>query len=339
MKTGNPVRACLVGLGWWGGEHARAAKQAEGLDLTACFARTPKPRESFAAEHGFRPFESWEAALKDGEVEALILATPHSTHARLVEEAASAGKHVFVEKPFVLHVPDGQRAIAACERAGVRLAVGHQRRYQPAHRELKRLIDAGELGHAIQADANFSYGYAYQMDPNGWRANPEESPAGPMTGLGVHHADTLQYLLGPIKSIFASCRPVNSVTNLDDVTSVLLEFESEAQGYLASNMLTPKVFYVQVYGTESNAFAEDEGRRLTLQRKGVEEPEVTEYEVAGDPVSATVVDELADFAAAIRENRPPEVDGAAGLRASAIVEGITISAREGRKVEMAELYE
>ncbi|MAE05894.1 MAG: hypothetical protein CMH76_06140 [Nitrospinae bacterium] len=339
MNSGDSVRACLVGLGWWGTEHARAAKKAEGLEVISCFARTKEARETFSAEHGCRPAASWEEALANTETEAVILATPHSTHARMVEEAASAGKHVFVEKPFVLHVPDGQRAIAACGRAGVRLGVGHQRRYQPAHRALKRLIESGEMGPAVQAEANFSYGYADKVDPASWRALPEESPSGSMTGLGIHHADTLQYLLGPIKSVFASSRPLTTTTNLDDVTAALLEFESGAHGYLASNMLTPKVFFVHVFGTEANAFAEDEGRRLTVQRKGEAAPDVNDWEVEGDPVAGNVVNELADFAAAIREGRDPEVDGGAGLRAAAIVEAITISARDDRKVEMAELYE
>lgn len=338
MTSTNPVRACIVGLGWWGGEFVNAAKKVDGFQFTTCFARTAETRDAFAAEHGLQSLGSWEAVLQNSEVEAVLLATPHSTHARMVEEAASAGKHVFVEKPFVLHVPDGQQAIAACERAGVRLAIGHQRRFQPAHRELKRLIETGELGHAIQAEANFSYGFASKVDKNSWRAQPDESPAGAMTGLGIHHADNLQYLLGPVKSVFASSSSIDSQTDLDDVTAALLEFESGAHGYLATNMLTPKVFYINIYGTEANAFAENEGARLTLQRKGVDEPEVREFSMGGDHVTAPLVDELADFAAAIREDRTPEVDGIAGLRASAVLEGIIISARENRKVELAELY-
>jgi predicted dehydrogenase len=339
MTSTNPVRACLVGLGWWGGEFARAAEKVDGFQFTACFARTADTRNAFAEKHSLRALESWEAVLKDPDIDAVLLATPHSTHARMVEEAASAGKHVFVEKPLVLHVPDGQRAIAACERAGVRLAVGHQRRFQPAHRELKKLIDTGELGQAIQAEANFSYGFAFNLDQASWRAQPDENPAGAMTGLGIHHADNLQYLLGPVKSVFASSRSVHPQTKLDDVTAALLEFESGAQGYLATNMLTPKVFYINVYGTEANAFAENEGSRLTLQWKGVDEPEVREFSMDGDHVTAPLVNELADFTAAIREDRPPEVDGTAGLRASAVLEGIVISAREDRKVELAELYD
>jgi len=339
MKSEKSVRVCLVGLGWWGDVFAKSAKRVDGLELTSCFARTTQTRNDFSEKYGCRPLDSWEEALRDKETNAIILAVPHSAHAHMVEETASAGKHVFVEKPFVLHVPDGQRAIAACEKAGVRLGVGHQRRYQPAHRELKRLIDSGAMGHAIQAEANFSYGFADRVDPTSWRANPVESPSGSMTGLGIHHADTLQYLLGPIKSVFASSRSLNSTTNLDDVTTALLEFDSGAQGYLATNMLTPKVFYIHIFGTEANAFAEDEGRRLTIQRKEVDIPSMKEYEVEGDPTSAQVMDELADFSTAIRKGRPPEVDGHAGLRASAVVEGITISAREGRKLELAELYD
>lgn len=339
MTPRDPVRASIVGLGWWGGELVMAAKKVSDFQVTACFARTAGTRNAFAAAHGLRPLDSWEAVLKDGETEAILLATPHLTHARMVEEAASAGKHIFVEKPFVLHVPEGQRAIAACERAGVRLAVGHQRRFQPAHRELKRLIETGELGHAIQAEANFSYGFAFSVDKTSWRAHPDESPAGAMTGLGIHHADNLQYLLGPVKSVFASSRSVNSMTDLDDVTAALLEFESGAHGYLATNMLTPKVFYIHVFGTDANVFAEDEGTKLTIQRKGIDEPEVREFSMGGNSVTSPLVDELEDFAAAIRENRPPEADGMAGLRASAVLEGIVISARENRRVELNELYE
>jgi predicted dehydrogenase len=336
--THGPVRTCIVGLGWWGGEHAKAARRVENLHVTACFAPTPARRDAFAAEHGCRAMESWEAVLRDPEIEALILATPHSTHATLIEEAASAGKHVFVEKPFVLHVPDGQRAVAACERAGVRLGVGHQRRYQPAHRELKRLIESGKLGQVVQVEANFSYDFAFRLDLESWRADPAESPAGSMTGLGIHHADTLQYLMGPAKRIAALSRSVHPRTPLDDVTGVLIEFEGGQVGYLGTNMLTPKVYFVRLHGTEGNVWSENEGTILTFHRKGAKRPKVTRFPVEGDPVTHPVADEQADFAAAIRANRPPEVDGAAGLRASAILEGITVSARENRTVDLAELY-
>ncbi|MEK6709296.1 MAG: Gfo/Idh/MocA family oxidoreductase [Nitrospinota bacterium] len=333
-----PVRACIVGTGWWGGEHAKAARRVENLQVTACFSPAAPRRAAFAAAHGCRALESWEAVLRDPEIEALILATPHTTHARLVEEAASAGKHVLVEKPFVLHVPDGQRAIAACERAGVRLAVGHQRRCQPGHRELKRLIDAERLGQVIQIEGNFSYDFGFRLDLASWRADPAESPAGGMTGLGVHHADTLQYLFGPVKRLAAMSRSVHPRTPLDDVTGVLLEFEGGAVGYLGANLLTPKVFYIRAHGTEANAWAENEGTVLTFHKKGAAQPEVTHYPAEGDPVTNPVADEQADFAAAIRGNRPPEVDGAAGLRASAVLEGITVSSREGRTVDLSELY-
>ncbi|MBI3129566.1 MAG: Gfo/Idh/MocA family oxidoreductase [Candidatus Tectomicrobia bacterium] len=334
-----PVSTCIVGLGWWGGEHAKAARRVENLRVTACFARDSGKRAAFAREHGCRTMESWEAVLRDSGIEALILATPHSTHARFVEEAASAGKHVLVEKPFVLHVPDGQRAIAACERAGVRLAVGHQRRCQPAHRELKRLIESGKLGQIVQIEGNFSYDFGFRLDLASWRADPAESPAGSMTGLGIHHADTLQYLLEPVKRLSALSRSVHPRTPLDDVTGVLLEFESGPVGYLGTNMLTPKVFYIRLHGTGGNAWAESEGTILTLHLKDAKEPEVTRYPVEGDPVTHPLAEGQAEFAAAIRENRAPEVDGAAGLRASAILEGITVSARENRTIDLAELYE
>ena len=111
--SNSPVSLCIVGLGWWGGEIAKAAAKIKNCKIAACYARTPATREAFSKTHGCRAMESWEAVLQDEEIDALILTTPHSTHARMVVEAASAGKHVLVDKPFVLHVP---RWPARCRR-------------------------------------------------------------------------------------------------------------------------------------------------------------------------------------------------------------------------------
>ena len=131
-----PLRVASIGLGWWGGTLATKAKEA-GLQLVSCFARTKESREEFAATHGSRPVDTIDDVFSDDEVEAVLIATPHSTHADLVAEASQAGKHVFVDKPFTLTVAEAKRAIEAAESAGVILQVGHNRRRQPATRRIK----------------------------------------------------------------------------------------------------------------------------------------------------------------------------------------------------------
>jgi len=91
----DPVGVVSVGLGWWGGRLAEAAKEA-GLEFVSCFARTAEAREAFAQSHGWRPASGFEVVLGDPDVKAIMLATPHTTHAAQIE-AAAAGKHVFVE--------------------------------------------------------------------------------------------------------------------------------------------------------------------------------------------------------------------------------------------------
>ncbi len=337
--SNSPVSLCIVGLGWWGGEIAKAAAKIKNCKIAACYARTPATREAFSKTHGCRVMESWEAVLQDEEIDALILTTPHSTHARMVVEAASAGKHVLVDKPFVLHVPDGQRAVAACKNADVRLAVDHQRRRQPAHKEMKRIIESGQLGQIVQAEGNISYGINLTIDPNAWRGDPAECPAGSMTAMGVHAADLYFHFLGPVKSLIATSRSVHPRTRIDDVTTILLEFESGVEGYLGTNALTQRMFFIQALGIEGIVRAENEGSRLTLFQKGVDAPTVTDFPVEGDPVTLTLAEELADFAESVQFGNSPAVDGETALHACAILEAISVSDREGRRVELAEMYE
>ena len=100
-----------------------AAKRAGNVEITRCFTRTESSREEFAEKFGCRPAASFEEVLKDSEVEGILIATPHSTHTDLITQAASAGKHVFVEKPLTLTVADADKCIDATENGG-RYATG-----------------------------------------------------------------------------------------------------------------------------------------------------------------------------------------------------------------------
>ena len=331
------IKTCIVGLGWWGDELVNASKKVEGIQIDACFARTESTRNEFAKKHTCRSIGSWEEVLNDTEIDAIFLATPHSTHATMFIDAANANKHILVEKPFVLNVTEGKTALDACLKANVKLAVGHQRRFQPAHRKLKEWIDSEKLGKIIQAEANFSYGFASTLSADSWRSNPDESPAGAMTGLGIHQVDNLQYFLGPVKNVFSFSKAMQENTNLEDVTTTLLEFKSGSLGYLGSNMLTPKVFYARIYGTEGNAIAENEGTKITLWDKENTEL-VEEFEVSGDPVTSPLVEEISNFTQSIIQDFTPEVDGVVGLRNSAVLEAIILSSREKRIVSIEELY-
>ncbi|MBA3431924.1 MAG: Gfo/Idh/MocA family oxidoreductase, partial [Actinobacteria bacterium] len=285
------VKVASIGLGWWGKELARGAKAA-GIDLVSCYARTEETRREFAAELGCAAATSLEEVLADPAVDALLIATSHRSHRQLVEAAARAGKHVFIEKPLALSVGDARACMAAAETAGIVLQVGFQRRRHPAHREIKRLIDEGAIGDIETLEANHSL--PNRISPNAWRWEEEQSPLGSMTSLGIHQIENFHYLAGPITRVGAVSRRGRSVS-IDEATAMVFEFASGAVGTLTSSFFTPWRISLAVYGTDGAAFADRDGAALGYQARGEREP--TEI-----PLTETdaVADQLADFAECIR---------------------------------------
>lgn len=325
-----PLRAASIGLGWWGGTLASKARTA-GIELVACYARTEETRAEFAEAHDTSAASSLDELLGDPEIEAVLVATPHSTHADLVVEASSAGKHVFVDKPLTLTVAEAKRAIAAAEAAGVILQVGHNRRRQPANRRLKQMEDSGELGMIHYAEANLSYPKG--LNPrSGWRGTPEESPAGGMTGLGVHMADNLNYLLGKPVRVAAFSKKVIAVGKLDDVTTATLEYEEGPLAFLGTSMVIPDIARTAVWGTEGAAWNENDGERFYVQKVGSKDRVEQQIETID-----TVEDELAEFASNVRAGTAPETGGREGLEATAVLEGIVESATTGQVVDLDEV--
>ncbi len=324
------LRVGSIGLGWWGGTLA-AKGRAAGLDLISCFARNAEARQTFAEEHGCRPASSLEEMLADPDLDAVLIATPHSTHADLVAEAAAAGKHVFVDKPFTLNVADAKRAIAAAETAGVILQVGHNRRRQPANRRLKAMVDNGDMGVIHYAEANLSYPKG--LNPRkGWRGEPDESPAGGMTGLGVHMADNLNYLLGKAARVAAFSTQIVGVSKLDDVTTATIEYQDGPLAFLGTSMVIPDIARTAVWGTEGAACNDKDGERFLTQETGSKV--WVEHEVE---VLDTVQDQLEEFAANVATGTAPETGGPEALEATVVLEGIVESATRGTVVDLDEV--
>lgn len=323
------VRLAFVGLGWWGKELAEGLNRSGAGEIVACYARTESTRQEFAEQYDCRPAGSLEEILRDPVVDGIVAATPHSHHVPLITEAASAGKHIFIEKPFTLSVAGAKKAIAAAEENQVVLQIGHQRRRQAANRRVRTMIEDGQLGPLHQLEANLSI---YKPPPPSWRRNPEEQPLGGMTGLGVHMIDTLQYLNGPISRVFTFSKQVTGMLgDLHEATVVAAEFEQGALGYIGFSLCVPKVCTVAVFGNEAAAWSEEEGSRLFFQRKD----EFKRKELAvdmGDPVA----EQMTEFAAAIRGKARPEVDGEAGLAVVAVMEALMESHRSGRPVTVGD---
>ncbi|WP_146751145.1 Gfo/Idh/MocA family protein, partial [Pseudomonas aeruginosa] len=144
----------------------------------------PDQHRDFAAQHRLELIGGIEPVFADPGIDAIVLATPHSLHCEQIIAVAAAGKAVFCEKPLTLIKAEAARASEACRAAGVVLGVGTDKRFFPSLHELVRLVKSGELGELLHVEAHFSNEVAGTFTE--WRYSPEESPAGGMTGTGIH---------------------------------------------------------------------------------------------------------------------------------------------------------
>ena len=126
MSTTN-IRAGVAGAGVFGGYHAAKYAEAAGADLVAVFDADAARADALAARHGARGFADYDAFL--GAVDCVTVASPATTHGRLAEAALAAGRHVLVEKPIAMSLPEADRVVAAARAGGLTLQVGHQERY------------------------------------------------------------------------------------------------------------------------------------------------------------------------------------------------------------------
>ncbi|MEJ2358387.1 MAG: Gfo/Idh/MocA family oxidoreductase [Deinococcales bacterium] len=321
----------LIGVGRWGARLGAALGRADGVTLAGCFARSEDARDAAAQALGCRAAPTLEALLDDPAVEAVVVATPNASHEALVTAAAERGLHVFVEKPIAPDEAAARRMAEACERAGVTLQVGHCFRRLGASRAAERLLRSGALGRVVLAEANFSLPGAFA--PGTWRSSRETLPGGPMTQLGVHHADTLQAWLGPARRIQGSLGHVAADADIDDVAVAVLEHGSGARSVIACSYVSPKTYRIRLYGTRANlevrtdmalwpeAERMDAGTTITLEtRDGTRR---IPFEVRD-----MLVDELEAFGRCARTGAAPETGAEEGVAALRVVLGVLASAGE-----------
>ena len=205
-------------------------------------------------------------------------------HEEQIVAAARAGKHVFCEKPLALTRASAERSVSACNAADVVLGVGHERRFEPAMVEIKRMIDDGELGTILHAESNFSHDVLKNVADDNWRATESETPAAAMTATGIHLTDAYLNMLGPIAEVFAQTARLVMTAGGGDVTSVQFRFESGVTGYFSSVLATPLFIRYQVFGSDAWVEARDTSHPqeqtvtyLTTRRVG-EEPKTLEIQ-------------------------------------------------------------
>ena len=338
-NTQEPVGVAVIGTGMWGRRMLAVVKRAPSLRLLACYSRDAATRETVAAEFGCAAPESFEQAINMDGVRGVLLITPNNVHAEQARACAEAGKHVFVEKPIADRLEDGAAMQDACESAGVTLFVGHGFRRLGAARKVKQVLEEGMLGKIVLAEANFSL--SGTLTPDKWRYYRETCPGGPLMQLGIHHADTLQYWLGPAARVRGAFAHLATPAEIDDVGVAQLEFVDGALGTLTSSYVSPKTYYLRLYGTEGvldyqtdmsiwpNADRMDPATTLTIRTKtSIEQLEFEPCDM--------LVNELDEFARCVQGTIQPETGAQEGLRALDVILSAIRSNESGTPIELGE---
>src|ERR1700755_1477227 len=197
------VRAAIVGMGRWGQRLVLSLQGSSKIQFVAGVTRRVGRAQEFADGHGIPLTNHYDDVISNPAIDAVVLATPHSLHARQVLAAVAAGKHVLCERPFPLDRASAARCIDAAEAAGVVLAVGMNRRFLPAVRDLMSRAKSGDLGTLLHVEANYSANAIGFYSEGSWRLDPSEVPCGGLTGLGINMIDSMIEMLGPVQSVVA----------------------------------------------------------------------------------------------------------------------------------------
>jgi predicted dehydrogenase len=326
------LRVAVLGIGWWSDVLADAALRSGIIEIVAGYTRSEDKRRAFAAKYGCHAAASYEEILADGDIEAIINTTPNAEHLTTTRMAAAAGKHVFLDKPIANSVAEGREIARLCEKAGVVLSLGYQRRRESHFRWIKAEIDAGRFGRLVQAECNISRDRLGKIDLSSWRYQASGMPGGVMLQIGIHYVDVLEMLLGPVRRVSGMAARLVLPGDNPDVANLILEHESGAISNLTASYASASEFYMMnVYGKEASAYYDLFGGLRHL-RRGEETPR---------PIAVakndTLREEIEEFVACIRNGGKPETDGWWAARNLAVVMAGIRSARDGRAADVAEI--
>lgn len=258
------IDVALVGLGWWGRKIARELVASDRIRPVLVVDPEPDARDR-ARALGLTSTPELGEALADPAIDAVVLASPHRFHAAQIVAAAQAGKHVFCEKPFCTTSAEVDVALAAVEAAGVRLGVGHEKRFEPPVAQLLDRCRSGGLGTPLVFEGNFSQDKFLALPEGNWRLSAAEAPVGPLSATGIHLVDLAVGVLGEPSEVWARLATrATSFANGDTLT-VALAFPDGASASITAVLATPFLGRVCVLGSQGWSEIRDRSHPETPQ--------------------------------------------------------------------------
>jgi UDP-N-acetyl-2-amino-2-deoxyglucuronate dehydrogenase len=350
MMSERPKGFAIVGCGVIAPFHARAIADLPGARLVAVTDEVEAAAARRGAEFGVDHTTDLDAVLARPDVDVVSICVPSGLHADVGVRAARAGKHVVAEKPIDITLEAADRLIDACRTARVKLTVISQHRYDPDVQRVRELIDSGRLGRLILGDAAIKWYRTQQYyDSGDWRGAWRLDGGGCLMNQGVHYVDLLQWLMGPVESVFARTATAAHEIEVEDIAVAVLRFASGAVGVLeASTAVYPGLpERLEITGTGGTTIIE--AGRLTVRELKDEKGETSAYgsklrdgakaEETGsaDPAAISHAGhraQLADLLDAIDDDREPMLSGEEARRPLEIILAVYESARAGHEIQL-----
>lgn len=330
----------VIGVGMVGPTHARFISQAEGAALKVICDLREDRGKPLADQYGAEWVADYRDVMKRDDIDVVNICLPTVLHLEVACAAASAGKHVVVEKPIELNLDRAQEMIATCKRHGVKLATIFNRRFVFGTRRAHDAVQKGELGTMVVADMVFkSWRTAEYYAESGWRGTWGKEGGAALINQGVHGVDLMTWIAGPIKRVQGYARHLRHDIEADDTTIAVCEYESGMLGVIeqTTSVYPRQPDRIELHGERGSIFLEDY-KIAKWQLDGVEpgQPASEELALPGADRGTAVGHflQIQDMVHAIRENRDPVIKGEDALHSLAVIQAIYQAERTGRPVDV-----
>jgi len=322
----------VIGAGGIAQSHMRAIHENDNIQLVAVMDVVADRAKAAAEQYGARAYTNLEDLLKDQDVEAVHVCTPHSLHADQMVAAAEAGKHVLVEKPMALMLSDCDRMIKACEQAGKILMVGQVMRYSPVNRKIREMIAQGaigKVGHLIRR----RYSYFNTLEPGSrypaWYLDLKVGGICVLYGFGSHEYDILHwYLNSPVTKVYAQgTESTELYRGQKDSYTAVMNHANGAVSVLSQSVVCHSSAHDQyIIGSEGSMMLS--GEKLVMNGK-----EVPLEGTSGDGMH----NQIREFAECCLEGREPDASGWSVRHTMAVIEAAKLSAERNEPVYLSEM--
>jgi predicted dehydrogenase len=302
--------------------------KASNSSLAAVASRRPEAARSYAARHGVaKAYDTVAEMLADSDIDAVYIATPPSSHLALCVLAATAGKHVYVEKPMAMCEGECRAIVAACNENGVRLFVAFYRRALPRFLQVKQWVDSGAIGElrcvrVLQHQPPEPDEMSRATLP--WRVIPALSGGGKFLDMSVHMFDIFDFWFGPIEEAYGIASNRGGLYDADDTVTATWRHASGVQGCGSwSYVCGSDEDRIEIVGSRGQiefSFFGDKPLKLTTER-GVQDAEFPNPAHLQQPFIQSIVDDLLGLAPC-----PGSVDSA--LRTTWVTDRILARFRE-----------